>query len=584
MKYILSSIALFTLFITGCSDKLDPTPKSINLKPQLNEMNSSYSMKIKVKSGDTLKTIIERIQKAFPNRIIIDKVVDPIVFSQTLPEMTPNEFSKYIKINFGKIIVMRKYSEKIYSIEEIKNEDKITTIKNGSYRIPNMRFKINGKFTYEEAFNLLRERGINIYVDTQKPFDYSQDIGSYSGTLKEFLQYVSTKNKLFVIRGDRGIKLKDNETVTYNLKIPKVKLSPVLSPDGTNTAVTVTGAISGSVSDTKGGSGKLSPIDDLKTQFSEMFSGSSAKYSINMTQGTISVTGNYDDIRVSDKLVQDFNSIYGKGIKLELHVYEVSLSNNKAFGIDYSILKNELLNNKIVQTASFTTGLTNALTIGASNANGINGSFIQSNGSVTNGVDSAAAQTQSLIFKYLNKFGKTSVVTKPTLETINNLPVKLDVVDSIDYVYSLEQSSTNTAVANVDTPVVTSTVTQPEIKTVTTGFSLILHPKVQGDFINIAIKNISSTLNGLTQYTYGADNENVIRLKNVSAREFDETVKVKEGEIAIIGGYMYEKKDSMKNGLPYTTGEDTNYDALTSSKETNKHKVEIVITISAKSI
>jgi len=579
----LALVASALLLGTGCS-KLDPTPKSVNLKEVQKEMSKDYSIKIRVKSGDTLKTVIAKIQKQFPDRIFIDKVEDQILFDQDLPEMSPEEFSKYIKVNFGKIIVLRKYSPKIFSIEEVKTSTKSSTIKIGSYHVPNMRFKINGEFSYEEVLNLLREVGINIYIDTEKPFDYEKKVGEFTGNIKEFLTYISAKEKLFIITEDRGIKLKDTETVTYNLKIPKVKLSPVLSPDGTSTAVTITGAISGSVSDSAGGSGSLSPIDDLKSQLAEMLKGK-AVFSLNMTQGTLSVTGNYEAVKISDKLVEDFNSIYGKGIKLELHVYEVSLDKNRAFGIDYSLLKNELVNNNIVQTVSFTTGLTNALTIGATNTNGITANFNKlSGGTVTNGTDTTSEKVQNLIFKYLNQFGKASVVTKPTLETINNLPVKLDVVDSIDYVYSLEQSSTNSAVANVDTPVVTAVTTKPEIKTVTTGFSLIVHPKVQGDFINVAIKNISSTLNDLTPYTYGKNNENVIRLKNVSAREFDETVKIKEGEIAIIGGYMYEKKNSIKNGLPYVDGEDSPLDALTSAKETNKHKVEIVITITAKVI
>ena len=228
---------------------------------------------------------------------------------------------------------------------------------------------------------------------------------------------------------------------------------------------------------------------------------------------------------------------------------------------------------------SFKTGLTNGL---QSNAN-MNGGYISSNRGVIIDADNKqhVEQTQTLIFKYLNQFGRTTVVTKPTLGTINNLPVKLDIVNSVDYVYNIEQSSTNAGVSGVDNPVSIAQTFKPEIKTVTTGFSLVVHPKLEKDFIKIAIKNITSNLNGLTPYTYGKDNENVIMLKDVSAREFDETVKIKEGEIAIIGGYMYTKKHSLKNGLPYTNAEDSALDPLTSAKENEKEKVEIVITISA---
>lgn len=576
-------ITSVSLFLSACGT-IDPTPKAINLEKTLSKMSSNYSLKIKVNDGDTLKGIIVKLQKQFPNKIFVDKIENDIIFDQSLPEMTPEEFSKYIKLNFGKIIILRKYSEKIFAIEEISTKEKTSSIINGNYKIPNKKFKINGKFSYEEVFNILREKGVNIYIDTEESFDYSKSPGEFSGSVKEFLSYVSSKEKLFVIREDRGIKLKDKETVTYNLKIPKVKLSPVLSPDGTKTAVTITGSVSGSVAEASAGNGSISPIDDLEKQFDSMLKGKSI-YAINMSQGTISVTGNYEAIKIADKLVEDFNSIYGKGIKLELHVYEVSLDNSKAFGIDYSLLRTKLVNGVATPTTSLATSLTSALNIGGTAAAGATLTLNKQAGALKAADGSlSSAKTQSLIFKYLNQFGKTSVITKPTLETINNLPVKLDVVNSVDYVYTLEQSANSTAVSGVDSPVNLTTTYKPEIKTVTTGFSLVLHPKVQGDFINIAIKNISSTLNSLTAYTYGSDNENVIRLKDVSAREFDETVKIKEGEIAIIGGYMYKKKHSLKNGMPYTDENDSALDALTSAKETEKHKVEIVVTITAKVI
>jgi len=594
MKKIILLITAFAIMFSGCSS-IDPTPKRIDISKIKEKMRSDYSLSIKVDKGDTLKGVIAKIQKKFPNKVFIDKIEDDIVFDQNLPKMTPEEFSKYIRVNFGKIVVLRKYSEKIFAIEEIKTKDKTSSVKVGTYKVPNLELTINGEFTYEEVFNILREQGINIYVDTNKPFDYSKKAGEFSGTVKEFLTYIGAKEKLFVTKSDTGIKLKDNEIITYNLKIPKVRMSPALSPDGSKTAVTVNGVMNNEYNSdgTKKTNnqdnnteedGSIFPIDDLKLQLAEMLD-KGTKYSLNMTQGTLSINGNYDSIKVADKLVNDFNTIYGKGIKLELHVYEVTLDNSKSFGIDYSFLKSELINNSITNTVNLGTNLTKALTIGETNDNGITIGLGKYTGpTITDGTTSTSEKVQSLIFNYLNKFGRTTVITKPTLETINNLPVRLDVVDSLDYVYNLSQSSTNSAVANVDTPVVTSVTTEPEIRTVTTGFSLILHPKVQGDFINIAIKNVSSALNGLLEYKYGRNSENVIRLKDVSAREFDETVKVKEGEIAIIGGYMYEKKNSLKNGMPYTDGEDSALDALTSAKESSKNKVEIVITISAKVI
>ena len=617
MKYTLLIAPLLTLTIfTGCSDKYDPTPKVIDTSTVQDKMGKNYSMKIKVLAGDSFFDIITRLQNQFKDRIIINKVKDSIIFDSDLPPLNPEEFSKFIKVNFGKTIVMRKYSDKMYSVEEIKNEDKSTDIEVGSYKVPEKRLKINGLFNYAEVFNVLREHGVNLFIDTDEPFNYDKNVSEFTGSIPEFIEFVGAKEKLFVIHTDTGVKLKDIETVTYNLRIPKVKLTPILTTSGapksttaksvatsgmgvgTSLAVSQTNSdyysqdtsgsnyktldtsISGNreeQSGTTGATETTSPINDLRDQFKVMLEGRGV-HSVNLSQGTVSVTGNYDTIKTASRLVKDFNTIYGKGIKLELHVYEVSLDSTKSFGIDYSFLKNELINNSIVKTAYFTTGLSNALTVdpGATSAG-----LIDMTGSASDGTNVAAARTQGVIFKYLNKFGRATVVTKPTLETINNLPVQLDVTDSLDYVYTLAQTGISTSNTGTTT---TATFNAPEIRTVTTGFSIVLHPKIQGDFINVSINNVSSILNNLDTYTYGTDNGSVIRLKDVSSREFSETVKLKEGEIAIIGGYMYEKKHSSKNGLPYTTGEDSSFDALTSAKERTTEKVEIVITISAKVI
>lgn len=624
-KIIKISLLVSSLLLIGCSDKIDPTPKAVDLKSIQKEMYGADKMEISIIAGESFKDLIKKVQKENSDKIFIDKTSSDILFQENLPQLSFEELQKYIKLTLNRDITLRKYSERIYSFEENVFVSKKDYSKQGSYKLPDTKVEFNGDFTYEEAFNLLREQGINIYVDIydtkRSLFKYENKIPKFSGNIKMFLDFIAAKERFFIIYENEGIRLKDVETVTYNLKLPKVKLDPVLAPDGTPTAVTISGSLSSSSSNTANGTGTstglssstnsnsnsttnnstvggtssrannnspgigtlvgkgdMSPLKDFKDQLKDMLE-NKAIFSLNETQGTLSVTGDFESIKTADKLVEDFHDIYGKAIKLEFHVYEVSLSNKNAFGIDYNLLKTQLIADSIQTKVGIDTGLTNALTLGSESANqqffSKNGTLITSEGS------QAVEKTQGLIFKYLNKYGRTSVITKPTLGTINNLPVKLDVVDSIDYVYSIQQNLSTTTTTGVSN---TSSTNEPEIRSVVTGFSLVLHPKLEGEFIKVAIKNITSTLNGLTPYTYGENGENVIRLKDVSAREFDETIKIKEGEIAIIGGYMYEKKNSLKNGLPYTGPEDTVYDALTSAKETNTEKVEIVVTISAKII
>ena len=345
------------------------------------------------------------------------------------------------------------------------------------------------------------------------------------------------------------------------------------------------------IADTQSGGATIQPGDplvDLKTSLDDMIK-SHATYSINKSSGTLSVTGNYEAIKITDKLIQDFHSIYDKAIKLELHIYEVALADDNQFGIDYSFLKNEVVGNLISPTMSFATNNTVGLDTAVNSfaMNKYSGTILStSTASSTPGESSttttAPSNTQGIIFKYLNKYGRTTVLTKPTLGTINNLSVRLNITDSKDYVYSLNQTSNATTTTGVSATTSSST---PEIKTVDTGYTLILHPKIEGEFIKVIVKNSSSTLNALTPYVYPSNGSNqTIYLKDISSRDFSETVKVKEGEIAIIGGYMYDSKSSDKNGMPYVGADDSSFDALTSGKSKVRNRKEIVITISAKVI
>lgn len=623
-KYIPFALAtsVATILLTGCST-INPSPSAIDVKETLKKMDENYDISsINVKAGDSLKDIIKTIQINNPNIIVMDRTTSDISFDKNITNISPEELRQYIKLTTDKNIFFRKYSDKLLAIEEIiskTEKESLKTKKSEESKIPDVKIKVNGDFTYGEFFNSLREQNINIITDIykkqDKPFE-DKSVPEFQGKLVDFLTLISAKEKLFVIPEGKNIRLKDQQTVTFNLKLPKVELSPALGTDGSNTAVTISGSInstSNSSSSTNNGQSNttvnnsgtsgstpektINPLDSFKSQLDEMLK-DKATYSVNSSNGTVSITGDYESISIADKLVKDFHDIYDHAIKIELHVYEVTLENQNAFGIDYSFLKNELLGDKLSSVFNISSTLTDGLTLTPflsgefTNRDGrlsVSSSTTGADGAVSTSTSVSPKETQGFIFKSLNKFGKTSVVTKPTLGTVNNLPVKLDILDSKDYVASLNSSSNS--VTGSTSPTTTTSTVNPEIKTVTTGYSLIVHPKLEGDYIKLAIKNISSTLNGLIPYTYDSGSgttenpvKNTIYLKDISAREFDETVKIREGEIAIIGGFMYEKKASLKNGMPLTTEADNDFDALTSAKEKETKKVEIVITVSAKII
>ncbi len=567
------AISVATILFSGCV--LDPTPKAVDLSVYEEKMKDK-KFTVSVKKGESLKEVIKKIQDSNSDYIVIDKIENDIKFDRDLNDITTEDLKQFLKVSMNKNIIFRKYSDKMITVEErVARNKKAYTIE-GTYVIPDKEININEKFTYEEIFALLREEKINIHVDLYKNKDFSLDkfVPQFKGKLKDFIDFIATNERLFVIIENNGVKLKDVQTITYNLKLPKVDLAPAISSDGSSAVISIGSALDGGISDgTK--IGTIDPLKSLEEQLTKMLPSDKVTFNINKTNGTLSITGDYESMLIADMIVEDFQSIYDTAIKIELHIYQVELSDGNAFGIDYEFLKNKLVGESINVGSSLTGAL--SLTQESSNTFGV---------SDKRGLVAAADGTnsynkiQGVLFKTLNQFGKTAVVTKPTLETINNLPVSLDVVDSLDYVAKIERgSSTSSTNSGLGT---SSSRVDVDIETVTTGYSVVLHPKIDGEYIQIALKNIASVLNSLIPYSYmDGKEENILYLKDVSAKQFNEIIKIKEGEIAIIGGYMSSKDSSMKNGLPYTQSKDSIFDFFTAAKQKEKKTFEIVLTISA---
>lgn len=605
-KIAFLSLIVCSLLITGCN--LNPSPNQIDIdeyKSQLNENN--YGLKAKIKAGDSLKDVIRRMQLSLDNVILIDKTLSNIVFLENIEELKAEELRQYIKLKHGKTVVIRKYNNRLFAIEEILSKEKKKELSQNNIVIPELDFKLNGIFTYGEIFNILREFGLNIYIDLEdnKKFNYKTEAEQYSGDLNAFLKYVAAKEKLFIILEKDGVKLKDVQTKSYVLNIPNSDgIDSEASAININSAST-TNIVNSVINNNNNNNSiqglmnnqpqqqpqqeatevkaLINPLVDLNKQLKDMLK-DDITYSLNENSGMLSVTGNYNSLEVVDQIIGDFKDVYKDSIKIELNVYEVAFRDDQAFGVDYSMIRSELIGDTVSSTFNMSTNLMGEID-GLTGTN--TGVRLTNNGAIIGG--NSLGSKDSFVFNYLNKFGRTTVVTKPTVNTLNNIPVKLDVVDTLEYVSSLNQQSGFVA-GGVGTSSSMSS-SQPQINSVTTGYSLVVHPKIDGEYININLKNVSSTLNGLIPYSYETSNgnegdtiDNVIYLKDTSSRQFNEKVKIKEGEIAIIGGYMYERKISNKTGLPFVESEDSMFDPLTSAKNRNVEKVEIVITISVKVI
>jgi hypothetical protein len=593
MKKIIP-ITLLGVLLGGCAmDNMNFIPSVVD--PSIPEARL-LSKTINVGVGESLHNVIRNLDDANGNILILDKTFSDITFDRDIQNMEVKEFLNYVRLVTGKSISFRKYGRSIYSFEEAKTRVyKSLENKTINYsKIPKIPINIQGKFTYYQVFNMLRGNNINIYANINNKdntFNYDNEIENFEGNLKDLLVYICSRDKLFIEKTKQGFELRDVTTKYYDLKLPQINI--------TNSATTGAGGVT-LLAD------KMGIIEDLDNDFKNLLS-STSKYSLNKSDGTLIVTGGYEDLAIVDKKMQSFMERFGKSINIEMSIYEVTVDKNRGFGVDYSSLINEITG---ISSLSKSIDITNASSLFAKAETPNTIKIISSEGE---------SKINSLVFNFLNKYGRTKVLTKPTLETINNLPVHLALTDETDYIKEINENVFNPTTTNigynnnnnqgnpndpnnngnynngnynngyVTNTSTTSTNITPE--TFIGGFELKLHPRIVGDKIKIAIENVISKLNKLETLDLSTKdangntiNKRLIQLKNVSKRKFSQIVSVKDGEMAIIGGYIDSQDDSTKNGLPGTSGSDGFWDFATSAKSRAKSRKEIVITIKARII
>lgn len=127
-------LASSLFMLTGCN-KLDPTPKAIDVEAPLKKANVP-NLIVSIKQGETLKEVIKKIQENNKEYIIIDKVNEEIVFDRDIEKISTEELKKYIKVSLNKNINFRKFSEKIITVEERIIRDKKDFSIMGTYKLP----------------------------------------------------------------------------------------------------------------------------------------------------------------------------------------------------------------------------------------------------------------------------------------------------------------------------------------------------------------------------------------------------------------------------------------------------------------
>ena len=173
--------------------------------------------------------------------------------------------------------------------------------------------------------------------------------------------------------------------------------------------------------------------------------------------------------------------------------------------------------------------------------------------------------------KLLNQFGNAKVLSSPKLMVLNNQTALLKVVDNRVYFTVTVETDTADNVVNKTF--------ETEIHTVPVGLVMSVTPYVSPE--NMITLNVRPTISRILQFVKDPNpelaNSGVESLiPEISVREIESMLRVKNGDVAVIGGLMQDSRKYSTDGIPGLS-KIGGFGDLFSYKDNSVSKSELVI-------
>lgn len=244
--------------------------------------------------------------------------------------------------------------------------------------------------------------------------------------------------------------------------------------------------------------------------------------------GTLTVRAKHKDHQKVAEYLASVQSSALRQVLIEATVVEVTLSDQYQAGVDWTMLtdaRNWSLGQILTSTKFNATGPVNVV-------------------GYAGGMFTATVS-------FLEQFGRTRVLSSPKVIALNNQTAVMKVVDQQVYFSLKVEEDKNEA------GVVTSRTYTSEIHTVPVGLVMQVTPQIaESGAITLSVR---PTITKITSYAEdpaialiaATNNLNVKSLiPNLQVREFDSTLKVPSGQVAVLGGLIQDSQNNDRNGVP----------------------------------
>jgi len=259
-----------------------------------------------------------------------------------------------------------------------------------------------------------------------------------------------------------------------------------------------------------------------------------SSYTINRDAGLVTLSAAAPLHRQLQSYLSKLNNHAQRQVLIEATVVEVALSNDFQAGVDWQLLSNKA------------TGINAAQVLSGSpqvNADSVN-RVVAPNGLLSL-VQESKLGTLSGTLNLLEQFGDVRILSKPRIIALNNQTSVLKVVDNrVYFTVNVERQRSE----NKD-----EIITETQIHTVPVGLVMNVTPYI--DEADEVMLNVRPTLSRILGFVDDPNPElasAAVRnsVPEIQVREMESMLRVKSGEMAIIGGLMQDIKDGSDRFLP----------------------------------
>lgn len=245
----------------------------------------------------------------------------------------------------------------------------------------------------------------------------------------------------------------------------------------------------------------------------------------NPESGTVSVIAKPSQHRRVLRWLEQVQRRVDKQIVIEAVITEISLNDRYERGIDWNILRQN--------------GITAGLAVQGLNLG---------NPTLTvSALRSTSNTDANVVLRLLEEFGRTSVLSSPRVVTMNQQAAVLKVIDNRVYFTTDVQTSAPTQ----NSPAFSTFTTQ--VQTVPVGFLMTVTPQIaDNNAIQLRVRPTLSRIVGFVQDPNPALQQlNIVsRVPEVQTREMESILRLKSGEMALLGGLRQKEHSGLNRDIP----------------------------------